>query len=180
MKSMQYKFLFLFVVVSCSNMDAVTSLFESKDMTYEPYEYKKSEFNAMSISKRLDCMLQKLAEFENKAADKNFNVNHVAYHQLVKAIHAAHAVENRLKLNLDQKAKMQSLDLEYSKKKRFQVRLDNLKVLLTNLYGKKFETKAQESALYEVYKDLEKGLYAIDKKGYGRIINTESTPLFYE
>jgi hypothetical protein len=180
MKNIKYKSLFLLTILFGFNMNAVTSLFESKNMTYEPYDYKKSEFNTLSVSKRIDCMMKKLTEFKKTVVAKKFNLNRVSYHELVKAIHAAHAVEHRLKLRSDQKAKLQRLDVGHSKQQRLKIRLENLQALLKNFKGKKFETKAQNASLYQVYKHLEKGLYAIDKKGYKCLINTESTPIFYE
>ncbi len=179
MRNIKNTSLFL-ATIFCLNMHGVTSLFEPKDITYEPYDYKKSEFNALPLSKRLECMLEKLAEFKKIASNKNFNLNHVAYHELVKAIHDAHAVEHRLKLKADQRAKLQHLDVGHSKQERLKIRLENLQALLKKFKDKKFETKAQNAALYQVYKHLEKGLYTIDKKGYARVINTESTPIFYE
>jgi hypothetical protein len=151
MKKIKYWLLLIAVIISSYQVNALTSLFESKAVTYAPYDYKRSEFEKLGSQGKLDVMLNKVSEL-----DENQNkFTKRAHHQIVKALHAAQTVENSFVFKQSEKAMVQIPTVVDLKQLKAQKRLQSLKAILQNLVGRDFTAKASRDALFRTYKHIE-------------------------
>jgi hypothetical protein len=159
-KKLDYKILFFTIITGFFEINSVTSLFEHKADSYEPYEYRRSEFENLTLDIKINVILTKISQIERRVDELGKD----SFHQITKALHAARDLEKNLTTNQKKEIYLEKLKVSDSLKIKSQKRLRALKLLLETFSKSNRISVYQKHSLYRSYKHVERVLYNLKNR----------------
>ena len=154
-KKLNYKVLFFVLITGFFQINSVTSLFEHKVDTYEPYEYRRSDFENLTLGQKVNVLLDKISQVESKVDE----LDKASFHQITKALHAARDLEKHLSVKDKKEINLEKIKVSDSLKLKSEKRLRSLKNILKYFSEQKIVSVYEKHSLYRAYKHIERVLY---------------------